>query len=126
MELKSFPAAELGAVGIAVLLSYLYWKVSRGPGAGLPWGCKQPPLQGGWVPWVGCALAFGKEPLWYIKRTHDKVCADPQPEIKRLQWPFLLYCGLYRGFRENFNVNFSACVKFHVENKIGKFRTCDV
>lgn len=62
-------------VSVAVLLlSYLCWKVSRSPGAScLPRGCKLPPVEGGWVPWVGCAVAFGKEPLWYIKKTHEKV-----------------------------------------------------
>lgn len=58
---------------ILVLISYLYWRLSRGPGASLPFAAKVPPVQGGWLPWVGCALDFGKEPLWFIKKTHDKV-----------------------------------------------------
>lgn len=62
----------LSTVGV-LLLGYLYWRVSRGPGAGLSRRCKLPPVEGGWIPWVGCAVAFGKEPLWYIKKTHDKV-----------------------------------------------------
>lgn len=67
---------SLGLVGILLLvLAYLYWRISRGPGSRLSFGAKLPPVQGGWVPWLGCALDFGKEPLWYIKRTHDKVNA---------------------------------------------------
>ena len=34
---------------------------------------KFPPVRSGWVPWVGCALEFGKEPLNFIKRTKDEV-----------------------------------------------------
>ena len=61
-----------GAV-CTLLLTYLYRRLSRGPGRSLGRGCKLPPVEGGWVPWLGCALAFGKEPLSHIKKTHDKV-----------------------------------------------------
>ena len=63
--------------GVLLLAYLLYWRVSKGPGAGLARGssCKLPPVEGGWVPWVGCAIAFGKEPLWFIRRAHEKVPA---------------------------------------------------
>lgn len=56
------------------LLLYLLWRLARGPSAHLhlPQGSKLPPVQGG-IPWVGCALEFGKEPLWYIGKSHNKV-----------------------------------------------------
>lgn len=65
-----------GVVGLALLLpalAYLYWRLSRGPGASLLSGSKLPPVEGGWVPWLGCALDFGKEPLWFIRKAHEKV-----------------------------------------------------
>ena len=34
---------------------------------------KFPPIRTGWLPWLGCALEFGKEPLHFIKRTKDEV-----------------------------------------------------
>lgn len=64
---------EVFGGAVLVLLAYLYWRVSRGPASRLSFGAKPPPVQGGWFPWLGCALDFGKEPLWYIKSTHDKV-----------------------------------------------------
>ena len=34
---------------------------------------KLPPIRSGWLPWLGCVLEFGKEPLNFIKRTKDEV-----------------------------------------------------
>ena len=62
----------VGAMLLLPALTYLYWRISRGPGASLFRG-KVPPVEGGWIPWLGCALTFGKEPLWFIKKAHKKV-----------------------------------------------------
>lgn len=59
-------AVELVFVSV-FLLAYVCWKLSSRDGK------LHPPVEGGWVPWLGCAVAFGKEPLWYIKKTHEKV-----------------------------------------------------
>ena len=32
-----------------------------------------PPQRSGLVPWLGCALAFGKEPLFFIQKTRKEV-----------------------------------------------------
>ena len=32
-----------------------------------------PPVQGGPIPWLGCAINFGKEPLSFINWAHQKV-----------------------------------------------------
>ncbi len=34
---------------------------------------KLPPLQGGSIPWAGCAISFGREPLHFIRKSHEKV-----------------------------------------------------
>jgi len=33
----------------------------------------RPPCIGYWLPWIGCALEFGKEPLYFIERARRKV-----------------------------------------------------
>ena len=32
-----------------------------------------PPAKRGWIPWVGVAIQFGKEPLHYIEKTKREV-----------------------------------------------------
>ena len=33
---------------------------------------KYPPVIKGWIPWFGCAIDFGKEPLNFIKKSTEK------------------------------------------------------
>ena len=33
---------------------------------------KKPPVIAGWIPWVGCAIEFGKAPLNFIKAARDR------------------------------------------------------
>jgi len=33
----------------------------------------QPPLRNGWLPWLGCAMEMGKEPLKFINITRKEV-----------------------------------------------------
>ena len=33
-----------------------------------------PPLKSGWIPWIGVAFDFGKEPLFYIHTTRKEAC----------------------------------------------------
>ena len=33
----------------------------------------RPPCLGFWQPWIGCALEFGKEPLYFIESARRKV-----------------------------------------------------
>lgn len=56
-------------LSLATLVTLLVMKraaASRGP-------YRLPPVRSGWLPWIGCALEFGKEPLNFIKRTQDEV-----------------------------------------------------
>ena len=43
------------------LLTILLASTSRGTE-------KFPPVRSGWLPWLGCALEFDKEPLNFIKK----------------------------------------------------------
>jgi len=57
----------LAVVGLlTIFLAY----TSRAHGHGTE---KFPPVRSGWLPWLGCALEFGKEPLNFIKMTKDEV-----------------------------------------------------
>jgi len=33
----------------------------------------QPPCLGYWRPWIGCAVEFGREPLYFIEKARRKV-----------------------------------------------------
>ncbi len=78
-SLMGFDVAASSAVELLALLAsslvfgYLWWRLSRGPGAHVPRGARLPPLEGGWLPWIGCALEFGKAPLSFIGRMQEKV-----------------------------------------------------
>ena len=56
-----------GSLGTLVLFVAL-WRLPRRSG-----GARLPPVKGGWIPWVGCAVPFGKEPLHFIQRTKEEV-----------------------------------------------------
>ena len=36
-------------------------------------GSNLPPARTGWIPWIGVAVPFGKEPLYYIEKTRREV-----------------------------------------------------
>ena len=59
-------AALLGAP----LVLYALWRLYNWYILG---GARLPPVQSGWLPWVGCAMEFGREPLFFIDRTRRKV-----------------------------------------------------
>lgn len=62
-------AVVLGVLLGAPLLLYAMWRL---------WNmhkrsnAQHPPVQSGWLPWIGCAVDFGREPLYYIDRTRKK------------------------------------------------------
>ena len=56
----------LTLVGLLTSLLLKNAVASRGVG-------KLPPIRSGWLPWLGCALEFGKEPLNFIRKTKIEV-----------------------------------------------------
>ena len=76
MEIAFAAALCLGGL---ILLLFALWHVLTRTHNGvlrtlwLNKGVHYPPVQSGWFPWVGCAVSFGREPLFYIQRTREKV-----------------------------------------------------
>lgn len=60
-------------VGAAVLLYVLWHVLAQQFGLFRGKGVRYPPVQTGWIPWVGCALSFGREPLLSIQQSREKV-----------------------------------------------------
>jgi len=58
-------------IGGLALLAAVLWLVRSNSSR----RTRLPPVKGGWIPWVGCAIPFGKEPLWFIQRTRKEVSA---------------------------------------------------
>ena len=38
-----------------------------------------PPCYSGWIPWLGCAIEFGKAPLYFIEESRRKVKVGGAP-----------------------------------------------
>ena len=52
---------------VAVVIGFIFQKRS---------GSNQPPCYSGWLPYIGCAIEFGKAPLWFIEKSRKKVKSD--------------------------------------------------
>ena len=71
-------------IGGLALLATVLWLVRSNSSR----RTRLPPVKGGWIPWVGCAIPFGKEPLWFIQRTRKEVSAGlARTRIKMLVLP---------------------------------------
>ena len=66
-------AVALGSVLTAVVGLTLFATVSWLVKSNLRGKARLPPVKSGWIPWVGCAIPFGKEPLWFIQQTRKEV-----------------------------------------------------
>lgn len=99
----------VGGAGV-LLVAYLCWKVWRGPGASVGRVCKLPPVQRGWLPWLGCALDFGKQPLNYIKQTNDKHGDIFTIHVAGKWMTFLMNADSYQHFFSAHTVDFQAAV----------------
>ena len=64
MELAIVSGFVLGAV----LLLAVLWRLLRAKPSG-PF----PPVKDGWIPWLGCAIEFGKEPLFFVQKAQKEV-----------------------------------------------------
>lgn len=52
----------------AVLLLAVLWRLLRAKPSG-----RLPPVKDGWIPWLGCAVEFGKEPLFFVQKAQKEV-----------------------------------------------------
>lgn len=84
--------AVVGALGLVSFLAWLLRAQRRRQDL--------PPERSGWLPWLGCAVDFGKAPLFFIQKTrkevgsligsHGKLCSMPAAQgsdcIHLLHW----------------------------------------
>ena len=74
---SSTAAGVISTVIVGLISLVVCWKLLKSQAFVnflLSWSGKiLPPVQGGHIPWLGCAVSFGKEPLHFIQRTHKKV-----------------------------------------------------
>ena len=66
---KMDPVVAAVVIGGLALLTTLLWLVRSNS----IHRTRLPPVKGGWMPWVGCAIPFGKEPLLFIEQTRKEV-----------------------------------------------------
>lgn len=52
---------------LSLLFKVLSQKIAKNGGGDLP------PMHTGWIPWVGCAVEFGKAPVYYIEEKRKEV-----------------------------------------------------
>ena len=64
LELLQPALCLVALLGIALLSLNFLGKGSK--------SVKHPPVIKGWIPWVGCAIDFGKAPLNFIKKSSEK------------------------------------------------------
>ena len=64
--------AELAATGASFLAIFIFILISYIVKSVLARKSTQPPVISGWVPWIGCAIEFGKAPLEFIRRARDE------------------------------------------------------
>ena len=67
---KMDPVVAAVVIGGLALLTALLWLVRSNS---IHRRTRLPPVKGGWMPWVGCAIPFGKEPLLFIEQTRKEV-----------------------------------------------------
>ena len=93
MEFAVALASVLAAVVGLTLFATVSWLVK----SNLRGKARLPPVKSGWIPWVGCAIQFGKEPLWFIQQTRKEVSL-----ILQRRWKMFFSgrgCGLVWGLR---------------------------
>ena len=56
----------IGSLTVVILVS-LYFLIVKGSKNNFP-------PSYGWIPFIGCAVEFGKQPLYFINEAKEKVC----------------------------------------------------
>lgn len=82
MELAIVSGFFLGAV----LLLAVLWRLLRAKPSG-----RLPPVKDGWIPWLGCAIEFGKEPLFFVQKAQKEVrgVANLHVSLDVMPWMYM-------------------------------------
>ncbi|KAL8619018.1 hypothetical protein ACOMHN_020716 [Nucella lapillus] len=78
-------------------------------------GKNLPPLYAGWIPWVGCALEFGKAPVHFIEQKRKELGSVYTLLVAGERMTFLLSQEDFHHFFQSPNVDFQKAVQNHVQ-----------
>ncbi|XP_045195675.1 24-hydroxycholesterol 7-alpha-hydroxylase-like [Mercenaria mercenaria] len=84
---------------------------------------KAPPSCGGWIPWLGCAVQFGKQPLGFIKRKSQEFGSIFTLYVAGERLTFLTDPKDFHYFFDNSDVDFQQAVQVPVQNLASISRT---
>ncbi|XP_071113584.1 24-hydroxycholesterol 7-alpha-hydroxylase-like isoform X1 [Haliotis cracherodii] len=72
---------------------------------------KQPPVYQGWMPWLGCALEFGRAPLTFIQQKHEELGPVFTLCVAGERYTFLMEAEDFDKFFNSPNVDFQKAVQ---------------
>ncbi|XP_013405648.2 24-hydroxycholesterol 7-alpha-hydroxylase-like [Lingula anatina] len=75
-----------------------------------------PPILKGWVPWLGCAVEFGKAPLWFIQKAKCKLGPLFTIYVTGKRLTFVTEQEDFKHFFQSPNVDFQQAVQQPVKN----------
>ncbi|XP_059166238.1 24-hydroxycholesterol 7-alpha-hydroxylase-like [Physella acuta] len=78
-------------------------------------GIKLPPVYGGWIPWLGCAVEFGKRPLDFIEQMRKKLGPVYTLKVAGERMTFLTDSKDFHHFFQSSNVDFQKAVQSAVQ-----------
>ncbi|XP_076445401.1 24-hydroxycholesterol 7-alpha-hydroxylase-like [Babylonia areolata] len=112
MAMEAVSAETLVLVGLcAVAVSVFFRKFwnAKSNGGNLP------PLCAGWLPWIGCAVEFGKAPVHFIEQKRKEMGSVYTLLVAGERMTFLLDPDDFHHFFQSPNVDFQRAVQAHVQ-----------
>jgi len=80
---------------------------------------KKPPVIKGWIPWLGCAIDFGKAPLYFIKKSSEKHGVTFTFYAAGQRMTFLTDPGDFHAFFNSPQADFQRTAQEAVKNTAG-------
>ncbi|BFZ25087.1 hypothetical protein BsWGS_28125 [Bradybaena similaris] len=77
---------------------------------------EQPPLYSGWIPWLGCAVEFGKSPLMFIEAKRQEMGPVFTLKVAGERMTFLTQPADFQLFFQSPSVDFQKAVQDAVQN----------
>ncbi|XP_064603514.1 24-hydroxycholesterol 7-alpha-hydroxylase-like [Liolophura sinensis] len=109
MDLSSLSQTTVFISTAVVVLTAILWLVYRRNTAN-DQGANYPPIDSGWVPWLGCAIEFGKAPLFQIQAKRKQLGPIFTLYIAGKRLTFLTSVEDFHHFFKSPNVDFQEAV----------------